>query len=59
MLTVQGIMDMQQLMCAALQQLIADIAESRVLLWDLEFAGFVRLEDGFHALTLARVRGGG
>ena len=55
MLTVQGIMDMQQLMCAALQQLVVDIAESRVLLWDLEFAGFVRLEDGFHALTLARV----
>lgn len=52
-------MDMQQLMCAALQQLVVDIAESRVLLWDLEFAGFVRFEDGFHALTLARVRGGG
>ena len=44
-------MDVQQIVGAALQQFVVDIAESRVLLRDLEFAGVVRLEDGLHALT--------
>ena len=57
-MAVQRIVDVQQLVGAALEQLVVDVAESRVLLRDLEFTLLVRLEDGLAALGLAGVGGG-
>ena len=52
-------MDVQQLVGAALEQGVVDIAQVGVLLRDAQGAGFVCLEDGLGALSLALVAGGG
>ena len=51
--------DGQQLVGAALEQGVVDIAQVGVLLRDAQGAGFVCLEDGLGALSLALVAGGG
>ena len=58
MLMVKRIMNVEQIVCAALEEIIIDISEGRVLLRDLELALVVRLEDGLAALRLAGVGGG-
>ena len=53
------VVDVQQLVGAALEQIVVDIAQIGVLLRDAQGAGFVGLEDGLGALGLALVAGGG
>ena len=48
-------MDVQQLVGAALHELVVDVVQSRVLLRDLELEAVVFLEDGLEALCLARI----
>ena len=54
-MAVRGIVDVQQLMGAALEQIVVDVAQRRVLLRDLELAGVVGLEDSLETLGLAGV----
>ena len=58
-LAVGRVVDVQQLVGAALEQVVVDIAQVGVLLRDAQGAGFVCLEDGLGALSLALVAGGG
>ena len=53
------VVDVQQLVGAALEQIVVDIAQIGVLLRDAQRARLVRLEDGLGALGLALVAGGG
>lgn len=53
------VVDVQQFVGAALEQIVVDIAQIGVLLRDAQRARGVRLEDGLGALGLALVAGGG
>ena len=54
---VKRIVDMEQIVGTALEELIIDVSESRVLLRDLEFALFILFEDSLDTLFLAGVAG--
>ena len=51
-------MNVEQIVCATLEEIIIDISEGRVLLRDLVLAGIVCFEDCLEALCLAGIAGG-
>ena len=54
---MKRIVDMEQLVGTALEELIIDVSESRILLRDLELALFIFFEDSLNTLFLAGVAG--
>ena len=52
---VKRIMNVEQIVCATLEEIIIDISEGRVLLRDLVLAGIVCFEDCLETLCLAGI----